>query len=343
MRAAHDPVRVGDAAGEFLDQGWPAPMAIPVLGQADPAERIKTVARSAFGALAIPEQLGGAGCALVDVAAAQRALARVDPATAIALNMHSLSIGVMVDYWRRHHDDSWMLLEGIADSNALVASAFAEPGGSPNFMRSVSRATPTAKGYSITGTKFPCSLATTAEIYCVSATVTDTADSIVGLCPAKSPGITVGAPWDSLGMRGSDTARVVFDHVELDERLVFHRAPPDDFDEVVVSGIVWFVVLVTATYHGVLTGLLDHAVAAAHRRGAAVGGQRQLGIGCAARELYLLGAACRQLAREWETTTMGERSGLAAAMALRAGLSAARERVVAALTPVLGATVFTAG
>ncbi|WP_169814358.1 acyl-CoA dehydrogenase family protein, partial [Nocardia mexicana] len=260
MRAVHETTRAEDAATAFLDQGWSAPTVIPALGHNDPAERIKAVARSDFGALAIPEQLGGAGLALVDVASAQRALARVDPATAIALNMHSLSIGVMVDYWRRHHDDSWMLLEGIATSRALVASAFAEPGGSPNFMKSAAQAIPTPTGYAITGTKFPCSLATTAEIYCLSATVTGTADSVVGLCPAKSPGITVGAPWDSLGMRGSDTARVDFDNVELDDRLVFHRAPPDDFDEVVVSGIVWFVVLVTATYHGVLTGLLERAV-----------------------------------------------------------------------------------
>ncbi|MGN2640644.1 acyl-CoA dehydrogenase family protein [Nocardia takedensis] len=343
MTAVEDTTRTEDAPGEFLDQGWSTPMTIPVLDQADPAERIRAVARSEFGALAIPELFGGAGLSLLDVASAQRALARVDPGTAIAVNMHSLSIGVMVDYWKRHHDDSWMLLEGIANSKALVASAFAEPGGSPNFMKSVSQATPTAKGYLISGTKFPCSLATTAEIYCLSANVTGTGESVVGLCPAKSPGITVGAPWESVGMRGSDTARVVFDNVELDDRLVFHRAPPDDFDEVVVSGIVWFVTLVSATYHGVLTSLLEYAVAGARKRGAAVGGQRQLEIGRAARELYLLGSACRQLAHEWETTTMGERNGLAAAMALRAGLSATRERVVTALTPVLGAQLFTAG
>jgi alkylation response protein AidB-like acyl-CoA dehydrogenase len=331
------------AAERLIGLGWESPLTIPELEQAEtPQERIVTVAKNGFAALAIPEDFGGGGAGLAQVAAAQRALALVDPSAAIALNMHSLSIGVMVDYWDRNRDESWMLLEGIANTHALVASAFAEPGGSSNFMRSRASAVPTADGYVISGTKFPCSLATTAEIFCLSAGVDGVDESIVGLCPAKSPGLSVQGEWGSIGMRGSDTARVVLEGVELDERLVFHRGPPDDLDEVVIAGILWFAVLVTATYHGVLSSLLGHGIETAHKRGSEPGGQRQILLGRAARELFLLGAACRELAGAWEAGTLRGAAALSAAMSIRAGLSDARERTIAALTPVLGARLYTA-
>ncbi|MEK8173293.1 acyl-CoA dehydrogenase family protein [Streptomyces sp. M19] len=95
------------------------------------AERIRDLAAGGYAALPIPEEFGGAGASLVEVASAQRALGMVDPSAAVALNMHAFTVGLMADYWQRHRDTSWMLLEGIAGSGALVASAFAEPGGSP--------------------------------------------------------------------------------------------------------------------------------------------------------------------------------------------------------------------
>ena len=334
---------VDEAAADLIGLGWDAPIEIPDLsGLDEPAERIRAVAQTDFPALAIPEDFGGGGCHLAQVAAAQRALAMADPSAAIALNMHSLTLGLMTDYWQRHRDTSWMLLEGLANKHALVASAFAEPGGSSNFLRSRSVARETASGYAVSGTKFPCSLATTAEIFCVSAGVEGTDDSIVGLCPRATPGLSVQGSWESIGMRASDTGRVVLEDAELDDKLVFHRAPASDVDDLVIAGVVWFAVLVTGTYHGALSRLLELAIEAAVKRGAAPGGQRQILLGRAARELHVLGAACLDLARRWDEGGVHGTRALAAAMALRASLSDARERAVAALTPVLGAKLYTA-
>lgn len=333
-----------DALGDLLELGWESPVQVPDLSAVDdPAERIRTVARGDFAILAIPEDFGGRGCTLAEVAAAQRRLAIESPSTAIALNMHSLTVGLMTDYWQRHRDTSWMLLEGMANKHALVASAFAEPGGSSNFLRSRSVARPSGSDYLVSGTKFPCSLATTAEIFCVSAGVEGTDESIVGLCPAGTPGLSVKGSWDSVGMRASDTARVVLEDAELDDKLVFHRAPASDVDDLVIAGVVWFAVLVTGTYHGALTRLYELACEAAVKRGAAAGGQRQVLLGRAARELQVLGSACLDLARRWEEGGVAGRRALAAAMALRASLSDARERALAALTPVLGAKLYTGG
>ncbi|SDF98636.1 Acyl-CoA dehydrogenase [Sinosporangium album] len=325
---------------ELLDSGWRTPWtpAPPERGTRG-ADRIRQVAASGFAELAIPREFGGAGAGLVEVASAQRALAARDPSVAIAVNMHSFTVGLMADYWRRHRDTSWMLLEGIAGSHALVASAFAEPGGSPNFMSSRSSAIETDKGYRVSGTKYPCSLASTATLVCLTARVDATDETILALCPAASPGLTVEGDWPSLGMAASDTAKLVLRDVELDDRLVFHRGPADVIDDTVVSGMVWFAVLLSATYHGVLSSLLDLAYQQVAKSGQY--GVRVALLGRATRELLTLGGACRQLGRDFEEGLVAGRAALATAVGLRATLSEVRDRVVSAVTPVVGSRLYT--
>ncbi|MFF7857922.1 acyl-CoA dehydrogenase family protein [Streptomyces sp. NPDC007904] len=326
----------------LLDAGWrttlhPRP---PREGAPGP-ERIRTLAAEGYAALPIPGEFGGAGAGLAEVAAAQRALGQSDPSAAVALNMHAFTVGLMADYWQRHRDTSWMLLEGIADAGALVASAFAEPGGSPNFMSSRSEAVATGKGYRVTGVKYPCSLATTATLVCLTARVTGTDETILALVPRTSPGLTVEGEWPSLGMTGSDTARLVLRDVDVDDRLVFHRGPADVIDDTVVSGMVWFAVLLTATYHGVLSGLLDEATRL--MTGAGTYGPRTALLGRATRELLVLGGACRQLATDFTDGAVTGHAALACAVGLRASLSETRDRVLAALTPVLGGRLYGRG
>ncbi|WP_327158317.1 acyl-CoA dehydrogenase family protein [Streptomyces tubercidicus] len=328
----------------LLDSGWHtdwAPDGVPdgAAGHASGAARIRRLAASGFAALAIPQEFGGSGAGLVEVASAQRALGVLDPSAAIALNMHSFTVGLMADYWQRHRDTSWMLLEGIAGSHALVASAFAEPGGSPNFMSSRSSAVETGKGYRVSGVKYPCSLASTATLVCLTARVEATDETILALCPAASPGLTVEGDWPSLGMTGSDTAKLVLRDVDIDDRLVFHRGPADVIDDTVISGMVWFSVLLSATYHGVLSALLD--LAYRQMTGSGQYGTRVPLLGRATREVLTLGGACRQLGRDFEDGRLSGRAALAAAVALRATLSDVRDRALSALTPVLGSRLYT--
>lgn len=338
-----DPVEDDEAPHRvLLDSGWstawqPGAVAEEHTG----ADRIRALAASGYAALPIPADFGGGGAGLVEVASAQRALGMVDPSAAIALNMHAFTVGLMTDYWKRHRDTSWMLLEGIARSGALVASAFAEPGGSPNFLSSRSEAVQTPKGYRVSGVKYPCSLASTATLVCLTARVTGTDETILALCPSSSPGLTVEGEWPSLGMRQSDTAKLVLHDVELDDRLVFHRGPADVIDDNVISGMVWFAVLLSATYHGVLSGLLDLAHRGVVRAGAH--GPRTALLGRATRELLTLGGACRQLGADVESGAIAGRAALAAAVGLRATLSDTRDRVLSAVTPVLGSRLYGRG
>jgi alkylation response protein AidB-like acyl-CoA dehydrogenase len=343
--ATKAPGHLGDGGAPhlaLLDAGWSTAWTpTPPREGATGTERIRDLAAGGYAALPIPEDFGGAGANLIEMAAAQRALGRIDPSAAVALNMHAFTVGLMVDYWKRHRDTTWMLLEGIARSGALVASAFAEPGGSPNFMTSFSEAVPTERGYRVSGVKYPCSLATTADLVCLTARVTDTDETVLALIPSTSPGLDAEGEWPSLGMRESDTARLVLRDVEVDDRLVFHRGPADVLDENVTAGMAWFSVLLTATYHGVLSALVDaayHGVSSSGRFG-----PRTALLGRATRELLTLGGACRQLAADIDTGSLAGEAAMAAAVGLRATLSDTRDRVLSAVTPVVGSRLYGRG
>lgn len=323
----------------LVSTGWATDYRPPDLDSCDATERIRRVASSDLAVLPIPADFGGLGADLLATAAAQRVLAMGDASTAIALNMHVLSVGLMVEHWRRRRDVSWMLLEALGETHNLVASAFAEPGGSSNLMRSGTIARRTDTGYVLTGTKFPCSLATTAQLFCVSAQVADEDATIVALCPRELPGLIVTPGWKSLGMRQSDTGRVEFRAVELDQRLVFHEGPVGMIDDIVIGGLVWFSVLVAATYHGVLTKLLMVA-AAQPPRGSVHSCSAQLRL--AAQHLIGLGAECRQLASVWGDSCPNSGQAAALACALRLRMSACVDAVVSALRPVIGSPAYLA-
>jgi alkylation response protein AidB-like acyl-CoA dehydrogenase len=327
--------------GDVLGAGWPLVSDVPRLDDDQGArERIAAAAAGIIAILPIPTEFGGGGGDLLQAAAAQRGLGAVDPSVAVALNMHMLSVGLLAEHWRRHRDTSWMLLEAIAGGHNLVGSAFAEPGGSANILRSSTRAVRTATGFRLTGVKFPCSLASIADLFCLSAQIENEDTTIVALCPAAAPGLRVNGAWRSIGMRASDTARLELSGVDLDRRLVFHEAPAGVIDDIVVGGLVWFVVLISATYHGVLGTLLGTAAAmptrcTAHRTEAA--------LTAAAGELCTLGSSCQGLARAWTEGRIRGDAALVSAAALRMQLSATADRVIAGVRPLLGAAAYTEG
>src|SRR3979411_3514027 len=77
--------------------------------------------------LAVPQDLGGIGCSLAEVAEHQRRLAYRAPATALAINMHIYWTGVAADL-RRMGDNSleWVLREAAAGEG--FAAGHAETG-----------------------------------------------------------------------------------------------------------------------------------------------------------------------------------------------------------------------
>jgi alkylation response protein AidB-like acyl-CoA dehydrogenase len=214
-----------------------------------------------FG-LAVPAALKGGGAGLLQCAAVQRRLGMVDPALAIAVNMHLFSVGMAVEHWLRRRDSCGLLLEAIATQNRIVASAFAEPGLGGSLMRSTVRARSTTGGYRVTGVKSPCSLAAHCDLVCfqMQAEATGSNTLMTALMPSKVPGVRVEATWDAIGMRASGSDTLFLDDCFVPDELIFHRCEPGgDYDEIFAAGLVWFCVTTTATYLGVVRAALDAA------------------------------------------------------------------------------------
>jgi alkylation response protein AidB-like acyl-CoA dehydrogenase len=212
-----------------------------------------------FG-LPVPVGYGGSGAGLLECAAVQRRLAMADPALAVAANMHLFSLGLAVEHSLRRNDACVLLLEAIATQSRIVASAFAEPGLGGTILRSTSRARRTDGGYVVSGTKTPCSLAAQCDLVCfqMEADPPEPEGLMIALLPATTEGVRVEPTWDALGMRASGSDTLLLENCFVPDELVFHRTRPGhDADPVFAAGMVWFCLLTTATYLGVVQAALD--------------------------------------------------------------------------------------
>ena len=153
-----------------------------------PESLFSMVLDSPYPGMAVPDSFCGGGATLAECCRVQMILGFYNPGFAIGLNMHLFTLGVMTEHWKREKDISWMLLEGIAKKNSLVASAFAEPGLSGHILRSNTKARKVTGGYLLNGIKVPCSLASRSELLCLQAQVqgSDGPELIVGLLPTGS-------------------------------------------------------------------------------------------------------------------------------------------------------------
>ena len=326
---------------ELFDEGWSCPefgdLAVDIA--AAPSDRLLGLARQPFAALGIPAIFGGGDGTLLDVASAQRQVTHHQPDLGVGLTMHALSVGLVSRYWTSTRDHSWMLLQGLCETGGLIASAFAEPGGSANPLRARTVATPCKKGYFVTGTKSPCSLGSVARIYCVNAAVEGTTDTVVGLIPAGTEGVHIGEHVPMLGMTGSDNRTIKLNNAFLDERLIFHQADSSDVSDLVAAGVAWFAVLITATYIALLERLIEAAADATYSTDSCTPPQ-QRNIGMAVAHLGALSRHCQQVAHIIGSRQVAGAVDLAEGMALRRHLNSGRDAIVAALTPVLGSRVY---
>src|SRR5438067_8300683 len=102
--------------------------------------------------IAVPQEFGGQGLTLAQVARQQRRLAYHAPATALAVNMHVYWTGVAADL-RRLGDTSldWILREAAAGE--VFAAGHAETGNDLPVLLSTAKAEHVSGGYEITGHK----------------------------------------------------------------------------------------------------------------------------------------------------------------------------------------------
>lgn len=222
-----------------------------------------------FG-LMVPTSLGGAGAGFAEYTRVAYELARGNGATALVYNMHACVTGALAGV-----SDALAEVLGLPQSfinardqaladaagGAWYAVAMSERGAGSRLSRLTTEYTAAPDGgYRIRGAKAFVSGAGYADAYLVAArSASDQSTVSQFLVPADTPGITVEATWDSLGMRATASNDVRFDDVTVPRRalvgglegltLVAAQLAPH-----------WMVASYAAVYAGVARAAVDAAV-----------------------------------------------------------------------------------
>jgi alkylation response protein AidB-like acyl-CoA dehydrogenase len=238
-----DHAAAADRAGQMSDRG------------------LEVLRRIGWLGLAVPKKFGGLGAGWRECLAVQRRLGAADPGLAIACAMHLGSVGVWAEHYARREDMTWTFMKAVATQGLIVASAMAEPNLGGAFNRSTLRAKRVSEGWDVSGRKSPLSFASCADLIALQFQTEPIAEEpsklLAALVPRKLPGISVESTWDAMGMRGAGADTLVLDRCVIPHRLVMYQGLPGEsqYDDV-APGIIWFSLVLTTSYLGVVEAAL---------------------------------------------------------------------------------------
>jgi butyryl-CoA dehydrogenase/short/branched chain acyl-CoA dehydrogenase len=160
----------------------------------------------------IPEAQGGAGGSFFDAVLAIEAIATVDPAVAVLVDVHNTLVVNAIRRWANEaQKQTW--LPRLA-ANMASAYALSEAGSGSDAFALQTRAEKVDGGYRLNGRKLWISNAREAGLFLVFATL-DPASGYRGitafLVEAGTPGFSVGRKEDKMGIRASSTCELLLD------------------------------------------------------------------------------------------------------------------------------------
>ena len=233
-----------------------------------PFENFEELRRSGYTAASVPEEYGGGGYGLDDVALAHLALAKGDGSTAIGLAMHLMLCGGEGQARNWPESARARIFDAVVRDGALINNAAAEPElGSPQGGgRPRSTVTPDGPGrWRLSGHKTFTTLAPALTYFDAYVAVEDGSGDTARVAVHRDlPGVRVEQTWDALGMRASGSDDVHFDGVAVSEDDFLSRSSPGSRREATQNA--WFPILVGATSLGIAEAARDHAVRFARER-----------------------------------------------------------------------------
>jgi butyryl-CoA dehydrogenase len=201
---------------------------LPIAGTIDaegkiPREILAELARLGFLGIYVPEALGGAGADVVSYILACEEINRACASTGVVLSAHtSLVCDPLLRNGTAAQHERW--LRPLARGEKLGCFALSEPGTGSDAAALQCTARRDGDGWVIRGTKNFITNGVSADVVLVFAQ-TEPGSRHQGITAfvvdKPSPGLSVGRVEHKLGIRGSDTAQLVFDDVRVgdDQRL----------------------------------------------------------------------------------------------------------------------------
>ena len=216
MRLAEEQVLLRDTAREFARNEL-APHAAEWDREARfPSDALAELGKLGFMGMLVPPEYGGAGADHVGYALAMEEIAAGDGATSTILSVNTLCCGAVLQDGSAEQKERF--LKPMAEGRMLSAFCLTEPQAGSDAEAIKTRARRHGNRWVLTGTKQFITSGANAKIALVFA-VTDPDAGRRGisafLVPTDSAGYKVARLEKKLGQRGSDTAQLVFDDIEL--------------------------------------------------------------------------------------------------------------------------------
>lgn len=223
--------------------------------------------RDAGGAgLLVPSEYGGLGATALDAMRIQRAIGARAPSLAIATTMHHFSVASLVEMVVDESGMEWMVLEAIARQRQLLASGFAEGRAGQGILSPTMTARRVDGGWIVSGAKKPCSLSRSMDLLTASVRLSsprpEDGSMAVVLVPGTSAGIRREPFWGTSVLAAAESDGLVLEDVRVPDRLTFRMQSEahDRLDNLQTKGFIWFELLISASYLGMASALVEQAL-----------------------------------------------------------------------------------
>lgn len=232
------------------------------------AEDFESLRAAGYLKMCVPEDLGGLGYTVAQVAAEQRRLAYRAPATALATNMHLYWTGLAADM-RKMGDNSleWLLRE--AAEGAVFAAGHGESGNDMPVFLSTARAERVDGGYKLYGHKTFGSLTpvwTRLGIHAMDASDPNNPQVVHVFMKRDTPGYRIEETWDTLGMRATRSDDTILEGAFVPDSDVARVLPAGAADLFVLCIFAWAQPTFASIYLGIADRALDLSREIAHKR-----------------------------------------------------------------------------
>ncbi|MBN9608402.1 MAG: acyl-CoA dehydrogenase [Actinobacteria bacterium 69-20] len=235
-----------------------------------PHEDVADLKAAGYLTALVPAESGGAGLTLQELSHEQMRLAAASPATALAVNMHHVWVGVARQLAARGDHSVDFVFDDVM-AGEIYAFGISEPGNDLVLFGSTADAKPDGTGgFSFTGTKIFTSgspVWTRLGTFGADRSDPDRPMDVFGFITRDGGGVTVKDDWDTLGMRASQSCTTILNGAHAPADRIACRIEPGPTMHPFVFGIFSsFILLTSSVYVGLAQRMLDLAVEAAKRR-----------------------------------------------------------------------------
>jgi alkylation response protein AidB-like acyl-CoA dehydrogenase len=254
------------AALEKLLPGLDAALAgFPLLEMERPGNpAIPAFRRLGGPGLLIPARFGGRGASPLEAVRAQRAIGCWSPSLAVATTMHHFTITSLIEINPEDPGLERELLESVARDNLYIGSGFAEGKTGVSIQISSLRMERGPGGLIVSGSKKPCSLSRSMDLFTFSAPPPEGMDAglAAAIIPADTPGLERRPFWRSPILAGAESDEVVLRDVVVPEDAFLPLGGSGRVNAVQDRGFLWFELLIAASYLGIASALVERVLLA---------------------------------------------------------------------------------